>query len=153
MYIERCLKTCRVMCSLCFNFMAIAIVHSLKQCQKNRKQQSVKRGRWGEMGEGEMKSRIEYSQLSSCMVQVWMSIGKFFKSMGQDRMSVSLRQSAKQESRKWGIVSGKRETTKGRKRPNIVCKEHWGGEVEAKKIVEDFLSFFTLVSWPSCLFF
>lgn len=35
--------------------------------------------------------RKEDSQLSSCMVQVWMSIGKFFKSIGQERMRVSLR--------------------------------------------------------------
>lgn len=35
--------------------------------------------------------RKENSQLSSCMVQVWMSIGKFFKSMGQERIRVSLR--------------------------------------------------------------
>jgi len=31
-----------------------------------------------------------YSQLSSCMVHVWMSMGKFLRSMGQDRISVSL---------------------------------------------------------------
>lgn len=30
------------------------------------------------------------SQLSSCMVHVWLSMGKFFRSMGQERMSVSL---------------------------------------------------------------
>lgn len=29
-------------------------------------------------------------QLSSCIVQVWTSIGKFFKSMGQDKVKVSL---------------------------------------------------------------
>ena len=29
-------------------------------------------------------------QLSSCMVHVWTSIGKFFRSMGQERMSVNL---------------------------------------------------------------
>lgn len=30
------------------------------------------------------------SQLSSCMVHVWLSMGKFFKSMGQESVSVSL---------------------------------------------------------------
>lgn len=29
-------------------------------------------------------------QLSSCMVQVWMSMGKFLRSIGQDKMRVSL---------------------------------------------------------------
>lgn len=29
-------------------------------------------------------------QLSSCIVHVWTSIGKFFKSMGQDKVKVSL---------------------------------------------------------------
>lgn len=32
----------------------------------------------------------DYSQLSSCIVQVCTSIGKFFKSMGQERVKVSL---------------------------------------------------------------
>lgn len=31
------------------------------------------------------------SQLSSCIVHVWLSIGKFFRSIGQDRVSVSLK--------------------------------------------------------------
>lgn len=30
------------------------------------------------------------SQLSSCIVHVWLSMGKFFRSMGQERVSVSL---------------------------------------------------------------
>ena len=33
---------------------------------------------------------VIHLQLSSCIMHVWTSIGKFFKSMGQDRVSVSL---------------------------------------------------------------
>lgn len=63
----------------------------------------------GAKGRGRRK---EDSQLSSCMVQVWMSIGKFFKSIGQERVRVSLR---------WKKQIGKREeeqkgTSKAQKR-------------------------------------
>lgn len=37
------------------------------------------------------KKEIQCLQLSSCIVQVWTSIGKFFRSIGQDRMRVNLR--------------------------------------------------------------
>lgn len=48
-----------------------------------------------------------YSQLSSCMVHVWMSMGKFLRSMGQERISVSLEET--QERRgllRAGAVAG-----------------------------------------------
>lgn len=52
-------------------------------------QQQIMNKKRGERG------REEDSQLSSCMVQVWMSIGKFFKSIGQERIRVSLRRKQK----------------------------------------------------------
>lgn len=39
-----------------------------------------------------------HSQLSSCIVHVWMSMGKFLRSMGQDRISVSLQEADKRET-------------------------------------------------------
>lgn len=39
-----------------------------------------------------------HSQLSSCIVHVWMSMGKFLRSMGQDRISVSLQEADKREN-------------------------------------------------------
>ena len=45
-------------------------------------------GHWFKQVGGHFNSRD--LQLSSCIVQVWTSIGKFFKSMGQDKVKVSL---------------------------------------------------------------
>lgn len=62
-------------------------------------------------GKREMKHSLNpprYSQLSSCMVHVWMSMGKFLRSMGQDRISVSLRRQRKGGSCwSWGSQRGK----------------------------------------------
>lgn len=40
---------------------------------------------------------IFHSQLSSCIVHVCTSIGKFFKSMGQDKVKVSLKLEGKKK--------------------------------------------------------
>lgn len=47
-------------------------------------------GRGWEEGNKHSMNPPRYSQLSSCMVHVWMSMGKFLRSMGQDRINVSL---------------------------------------------------------------
>ena len=51
-------------------------------------------------------------QLSSCIMQVWTSIGKFFKSMGHDRVSVSL---IEREDEKTKIGGKRLEKTHGQK--------------------------------------
>lgn len=56
---------------------------------------------WHAMGCHGMKQGSNvprHSQLSSCIVHVWMSMGKFLRSMGQDRISVSLQEADKREN-------------------------------------------------------
>lgn len=40
-------------------------------------------------------------QLSSCMIQVWTSIGKFFRSMGHDRVNVNLKVKRRDRTREF----------------------------------------------------